>query len=66
MKKILEVEKQNNVLKNLFKNCVFFISREVQSEIFGLAIMSAGGVYGDESENSPIQEVRKLKKIKKK
>jgi len=55
MKKILELENQNKIIKNLFKNCVFYISREVPSELFGLAIMSAGGVYGDESENSPIQ-----------
>jgi hypothetical protein len=58
MKKILEQENQAKIIKNLFKNCVFYISREVPSELFGLAIMSAGGVYGDESENSPIQHVR--------
>ena len=58
MKKILEAENQAKIIKNLFKNCVFYISREVQSELFGLAIMSAGGVYGDESENSPIKHVR--------
>jgi len=63
MKKILEAENQNKIVKNLFKNCVFYISREVQSEIFGLAIMSAGGVYGDDSENSPLQHVRNLIKF---
>ena len=58
MKRILEVENQNKILKNLFKNCVFYISREVPSEIFGLAIMSAGGIYGDDTENTPIQHVK--------
>jgi len=57
MKKILEIENQNKILKNLFKNCVFFISREVPSELFGLAIMSSGGVYGEDSDNSPISYV---------
>lgn len=61
MKKILEAENQNKVIKNLFKNCVFYIGREVQSEIFGLAILSAGGIYGDDSENSPIQHVNNIK-----
>jgi hypothetical protein len=65
MKKILEAENQNKVIKNLFKNCVFYISREVPSEMFGLAIMSSGGIYGDDSENSPIQHVIKIIKIKK-
>jgi hypothetical protein len=60
MKKILEAENHNKIIKNLFKNCVFYISREVPSELFGLAIMSAGGVYGDDSENSPIQQVIKI------
>ena len=58
MKKILELENQNKIVKSLFKNCVFFISREVPSEIFGLAIMSSGGVYGDDSDNSPIAYVK--------
>lgn len=57
MKKILEAENQNKIIKNLFKNCVFFISREVPSELFGLSIMSSGGIYGDESENSPLAYV---------
>jgi len=57
MKKILEIENQNKIVKNLFKNCVFYISREVPSELFGLAIMSSGGVYGDDSENTPIAYV---------
>ena len=65
MKKILEAENQNKVIKNLFKKCVFYISREVPSEMFGLAIMSSGGIYGDDSENSPIQHVIKIIKIKK-
>ena len=57
MKKILEIENQNKIIKNLFKNCVFFIGREVPSELFGLAIMSSGGIYGDDSDNSPITYV---------
>ncbi len=49
----MSLEEENKKQKSLFKNCVFFISREIQSEIFGLAIMSAGGLFGDESEYSP-------------
>jgi len=60
MKKIMELEKQSKILKNLFKNCVFYISREVPSELFGLQIMSSGGVYGDDSENNPIAYVFKI------
>jgi hypothetical protein len=63
MKKIMEIENQNKIVKNLFKNCVFYISREVPSELFGLAIMSSGGVFGDDSENSPIPYVSSLKQI---
>jgi len=33
----------------------FFLSREIPNEIFGLAILSAGGVYGDESESTPFR-----------
>jgi pescadillo protein len=43
-------------LKRLFKPFVFYISREVPREIFSLAIVSCGGVYGDESEESSYQE----------
>lgn len=57
MKKILEIENQTKIIKNLFKNCVFFISREVPSELFGLAILSSGGIYGDDSDNSPLSHV---------
>ncbi len=53
----MEIEKENKLLKNLFKNCVFFISREVPNDIFALAIMSCGGVYGDDSDNSAFQYV---------
>jgi len=52
MKKIMETEELNKLTKTLFKNCVFFLSREIPNEIFGLAILSAGGVYGDESDSS--------------
>jgi len=52
MKKIKEREEENRVLKNLFKNCVFYISREVPNELFGLAILSCGGLYGDENDNT--------------
>jgi hypothetical protein len=53
----MEIEKENKTLKNLFKNCVFFISREVPRDIFALAILSCGGIYGDDSENSPFERV---------
>ena len=56
MKSIIEREKENNILKNLFKNCVFYISREVPVEIFGLAILSSGGIFGDESDNTSFSE----------
>jgi len=53
----MEIEKENKILKNLFKNCVFFISREVPNGIFSMAILSCGGIYGDDSENSPFNYV---------
>jgi pescadillo protein len=55
LSKIIAAEEENRKIKSLFKNLVFFISREIQSEIFGLAIMSAGGLYGDETDNSPFE-----------
>jgi len=51
----MEIDEENKKLKSLFKNCVFFISREIPNEIFGLTILSSGGVYGDESDNSPFK-----------
>lgn len=55
LEKILAIEEENKKLRNLFKNCVFFISREVPNELFAFAITSCGGIYGDESENSPFK-----------
>ena len=55
-KKIMEKEEENKKVKNLFKNYVFYISREVPKEIFEMIIMSCGGIYGDDSENSAIKE----------
>jgi pescadillo protein len=52
MKKIKQREEESKILKSLFKNCVFYLSREVPNEIFGLAILSSGGLYGDESDNT--------------
>ena len=43
-------------LKNLFKNIIFFISREVPLEIFATVISSCGGIYGDSTENSAFNE----------
>lgn len=57
IKKILQREEESKTLKNLFKNCVFYISREVPNEIFAFAISSCGGLYGDESENTAFQMV---------
>jgi pescadillo protein len=56
LQKILSIEEENKKLKNLFKNCVFFIGREIPNEIFSFAVTSCGGVYGDESDNSPFNK----------
>jgi hypothetical protein len=56
----MELEEENKLLKSLFKNYVFYLSREIPNEIFGLAILSCGGVYGDENENSPIKMVNNI------
>jgi hypothetical protein len=58
LQKIMANEEETRRLKNLFKNSVFFISREVPNEILGLAILSCGGVYGDESDNSSFKIVK--------
>jgi len=52
MNKIIEVEEEDNKRKSLFKNLVFYISREVPNELVALVITSCGGLYGDENENS--------------
>jgi len=57
MKNIYQKDHESNVLRNLFKNCVFFISREIPKEIFAMVILSCGGLYGDDSENSSFQYV---------
>ncbi len=56
MKKIIQRDNENKTIKSLFKDCVFYISREVPVEIFGLIIQSSGGLYGDESEFSEIEQ----------
>lgn len=59
-KEIQDIQKQDEeskLLKGLFKNCVFFISREVPKEIFALAIQACGGLFGDDSEISSFQYV---------
>jgi len=40
----------------LFKNCVFFIGRENPTELLSLIILSGGGIYGDDSDNSSFHE----------
>lgn len=55
IEKIQQQDEDTKVLKNLFKNCVFFISREVPKELFAMVILSCGGLYGDDSENSSFQ-----------
>jgi pescadillo protein len=56
MKKIKQREEESKTLTGLFKNCVFYLSREVPNEIFGLAILSSGGLFGDESDNTAFDE----------
>ena len=54
--KINKLTEENKKLKNLFKNLIFFISREVPLEIFATVISSCGGIYGDSTENSAFNE----------
>lgn len=56
LKKIEEKKQRMDKLRVLFKPYVFYISREVSKEVFGLAILSSGGVYGDDSSNSAFEE----------
>jgi len=56
LKKIFEEEKTNKKLKSLFKNFVFYFSREIPKEIFGLAVLNSGGLFGDDSDNSSFPE----------
>ena len=55
-KKISKKEEENKKLKNLFKNYIFYIGREIPREIFEMIISSCGGLYGDDSDNSPFNE----------
>jgi pescadillo protein len=55
MQNIYKQDDESKALKNLFKTCVFFISREIPKEIFAMVILSSGGLYGDDSENSSFQ-----------
>jgi pescadillo protein len=54
--KISKATEDEKKLKNLFKNLIFYISREVPLEIFATVISSCGGVYGDSTENSAFKE----------
>jgi pescadillo protein len=54
--KISKATEDEKKLKNLFKNLIFYISREVPLEIFATVISSCGGVYGDSTENSAFNE----------
>ena len=56
MKRIKEKNERMTKIKNLFKPYVFYISREVPRDIFGLVILSCGGVYGDNSDESSFAE----------
>jgi pescadillo protein len=58
LKKIMQTDSEIRALKNLFKDIVFYIGREIPKELFGLAIASCGGLYGTDEENSPFQEVK--------
>ncbi|MCQ2817356.1 MAG: hypothetical protein MJ252_08845, partial [archaeon] len=55
-KKIIAKEEENNKIKNLFKDYVFYINREIPKEIFSMIIVACGGLYGDDSDNSPFDE----------
>jgi pescadillo protein len=57
MQDIHKQDEDSRILKNLFKNCVFFVSREVPKEVFEMVIASCGGLYGDDSETSSFQYV---------
>ena len=52
----MEKEEESKKLKTLFKDYVFYISREVPRELFEMIIMSCGGLFGDDSEYSAIKE----------
>ena len=54
--KISKITEEDKKLKNLFKNLIFYISREVPLEIFATVISSCGGLYGDSTENSAFNE----------
>ena len=54
--KITKITEEDKKLKNLFKNLIFFISREVPIEIFETVISSCGGLYGDSSDTSAFTE----------
>ncbi len=55
LERIKAIEEENKRLKTLFKNCVFFISREIPNEVFSFAILACGGIYGDDSDMSQIK-----------
>lgn len=56
MKKLKQRNEKATQVKELFKNYVFFIGREVPREIFALIIMNCGGLYGDDSDESAFNE----------
>jgi pescadillo protein len=55
-KQIIAKEEEHKKLKELFKNFVFYVSREVPREVFEMIITSCGGLYGDDADNSTIKE----------
>ena len=54
--KIAKKEENEKKLKTLFKGLIFYLGREVPTEIFETVISSCGGLFGDESENSAFKE----------
>lgn len=56
MKKIQKKSEKTEQTKNLFKNYVFYIGREVPREIFELIISSCGGLFADDSDESSYNE----------
>ena len=56
LKKIKQKKERMSALQSLFKPYVFFISREVPKEVIALVILSCGGIYGDDSDDTAYEE----------
>lgn len=55
-KKIMKKHDDQQRIKTLFENLVFYISREVPKEIFAMVIANCGGTFADDSDNSAYKE----------